>query len=314
MGVWGTGLYSGDFAMDLRTTVAALLRLPVDPERIVDIACETEPAANNPGDEEHTTFWLVLADQFAKRSVSCDRVRTKALSIIDADEDLASLTALGMKPADIRRRRRMLDELRARITASSAVSKPRKTLRAPQPLLMEVGDVLVYPTCRGKNINPYFPSKERDIQYTKNGPVPWQQDGWAAMVVIDCGRAFEFLSWYRPWTIAYSVIERPSLELLSGNDVLWRSGSPGTCSASHFKKMELDKIGSVPVDPEKLKRVFPEIKPGISAAVQDISIANSMNSAPSVLPYAIPQPGEPPKGRAKTFLGIAQILRLRDFA
>jgi len=135
MGVWGTGLYSGDFAMDLRTTVAALLRLPFDPERIVDIACETEPtAANDARDEEHTTFWLVLADQFAKRGVWCDRVRTKALSIIDSDEDLAALTALGMKPADIRRRRKMLDELRARITPSSAGSKPRKNLRAPQPL------------------------------------------------------------------------------------------------------------------------------------------------------------------------------------
>jgi hypothetical protein len=85
MGVWGTGLYSGDFAMDLRSTVGAVVRLPFDTDRLVDILCETEPAAaNDPGNEEHTTFWLVLADQFAKRgiaSVECARRRLELLTL-----------------------------------------------------------------------------------------------------------------------------------------------------------------------------------------------------------------------------------------
>src|SRR5215470_1917891 len=236
MGVWGIGLYSGDFAMDLRSTVAALLRLPFDPEKIVGIVCETEPsAANDAKNEEHTTFWLVLADQFAKRGVACDRVRTKALSIIDSGEDLATMATLGMKAMDLRRRQTKLDELRSRISAASTRARPRNTVRAPQPLLMEVGDVLVYPTCAGRCINPYFPSKEQDGR--------WTQDGWAAMVVIDCGRAFEYLAWYRSVKIAHSVVERPSVEWLRGDELLWRLGRPGTCSASHFRKMELEKIG-----------------------------------------------------------------------
>jgi hypothetical protein len=313
MGVWGTGLYSGDFAMDLRTTVAALLRLPFDPERIVDIACDTEPAAaNDPADEEHTTFWLVIADQFAKRGVSSDRVRNIALTILDSGRDAATLESLGMKPADIRRRRQMLDELRERINAAPSAVKSRKTLRAPQPLLMETGDILVYPTCRGKCINPYFPSKEQDIQYTKSGPSPWKQDGWAAMVVIDHGRAFDFLSWYRTMTIALASIDKPSLESLRRGDVMWRLALPGTCLASHFKKMKLEKVGTLAIDREKLKQLFPEIKPGVSAAVQDISIANYMAAVPSVPLSAIPKPGEPAKGRARTLLGIEQILQGSD--
>jgi hypothetical protein len=301
MGVWGIGLYSGDFARDLRNMVGALLRLPFDPERIVDIACETEPsAANDPKNEEHTTFWLVLADQFAKRGVLCDRVRTKALTLIDSGEDLATMATLGMKATDLRRRQTKLDELRSRIAAASTTARPRNTLRAPQPLLMEIGDVLVYPTCGGRCINPYFPSKEQDGR--------WTQDGWAAMVVIDSGRAFEYLSWYRTVNIAHAVVEQPSVDWLRADELLWRLGWPGTCSASHFRKMELEKIGAFAVDPEKLKKVFPIIKPGISAAVQDISIANSMNAAPNVRPFAIPKPGEPSKGRAPTMLGIKQIV------
>ena len=302
MGVWGTGLYSGDFAMDLRSTIAALLRLPFDPERIVAIACEVEPsAASDPKDEEHTTFWLVLADQFAKRGVSSDRVRTKALAILDSREDLTLMAKLGMNGTDLRRRETKLHELRSRIVTASSSGKPRNTLRSPQPLLMERGDVLVYPTCAGRCINPYFPSKEQDGR--------WTQDGWGAMTIIDCGRAFDFLAWYRATTIAYAVAERPTLDLLSGSEVLWRFGRPGTCSASHFRKMELQKIGRFAVDQEKLKNVFPILKPGISAAVQDISIANSMNAVPNVQSWAIPKPGEPSKGRAPTTLGIRQILQ-----
>src|SRR5215510_972185 len=298
MGVWGTGLYSGDFAMDLRSTVVAVVRLPFDAERLVDILCETEPtAANNPNDEEHTTFWLILADQFAKRGIASDRVREKALSIIDGAEDVAMLEKLGIKPADIRKRRRLLDELRSRIVAAT-VDKPRTVVKKPQPLLLEMGDVIVYPTCAGRCINPYFASKELDKQYTKQGPVPWAQDGWAAAVIIDCGRAFDFLSRYRPLTIAGARSEKPALDSLRG-DVVWRLELPGTCSPAHFKKMELEKIGSLPVDPEKVRNVFPDLRPGISAAVSDISIANRLNAA---------KPGESLQGRSRSIVGIEQIL------
>jgi len=89
MGVFGTGLYAGDFAMDLRSAIGAVLRLPFDPERLSEILCETEPgAARDPNDEDHTTFWLVTADQFAKRCIISVRVREQALSIIDSGADL----------------------------------------------------------------------------------------------------------------------------------------------------------------------------------------------------------------------------------
>ena len=44
MGTWGTGLYGGDFAADLRTTARAVLRLPLDADRLVQILAETEQA------------------------------------------------------------------------------------------------------------------------------------------------------------------------------------------------------------------------------------------------------------------------------
>jgi hypothetical protein len=57
MDFWGAGLYSGDFAADLRSTVAAVIRLPFETNRLVEILCEIVPdIANNPEDPEHTIF------------------------------------------------------------------------------------------------------------------------------------------------------------------------------------------------------------------------------------------------------------------
>jgi hypothetical protein len=125
MGVWGTRLYAGDFAMDLRSTIAAVARLPFETDRLLDILCETEPAAaKDPDNEDHTTFWLIAADLFAKRGIVSDRVRNKALDIIDANRDLTMLERLGMPPADLAKRAKVLKEVRARIIANTG-RRPR---------------------------------------------------------------------------------------------------------------------------------------------------------------------------------------------
>jgi hypothetical protein len=146
--------------MDLRSTIRAVSRLPFVPDQLVEILCDSEPgAAKDSTGEDYTTFWLVVADQFAKRGIVSDRVRNKALEIINHGLDLSALQKLGMSPSDLRKRKKMLDELHARLVAPP-VRKPRPVLKAPQPFLMAIGDVFVYPTCAGGCINPYFKSKE----------------------------------------------------------------------------------------------------------------------------------------------------------
>lgn len=310
MGVWSTSLYGGDFAMDLRSTVAAVVRLPFEPERLVEILTETEPsAANNPRDPGYTAFWLVVADQFAKRGIPCDRPRDTALRILAESLDESAMADLGMKAGDLLKRQRMLNQLKERLTViPPSPPKPRKVIRNPQPLLMSPGDILVYPTCYGKAINPCFSSKDKDWVYRERQRLRWTQTGWAAIAIVDCGRAFGFLAWYRALTVAESTAEKPSLNTLLLPEVLWRFQLPGTCSATHFKKLELEKLGVLPVDPEAVRRFFPQLRPGISAAVSNISIANSMNAAPSVPPHAIPEPGIQTPGRAPTIRGIRQLL------
>jgi hypothetical protein len=171
MGSWGSGLYASDMACDLRAMIGAVARLPFDDERLVDILCERERIANDPADEDHTIFWLVLADQFEKRGLASARVRERAIAIIDEGRDLAAHERRGLNGADLTKRTRMLGELRTRLVAAPRPQRPRTTLKAPQPYTLEVGTLYACPTLGSAAINPYRGRKRLDGPPWIPGPV-----------------------------------------------------------------------------------------------------------------------------------------------
>ena len=221
------------------------------------------------------------------RSIVNASVRDKALAIIDNGDDLAMHSRLGMNSAGLKKRGKMLAELRARIAAPPPPNaRERSVLKRPQPFLMDIGECFAYPTSGTDCINSYYPSKDK---------IPrWKHDGWGVAVVIDRGRAFDFLSWYTSLIVARPLAEKPNeAALLSiGPWVLRRQG---TCSPVHLKRLELERIAQIEIDPEKLARAFPGMKPGISAAISDISIANALGLLKQEPP--VPEiPGKPVRG------------------
>jgi hypothetical protein len=279
MGVWGTGLYSSDMAADMRATIKSVLRLPFDEDRIVDILCDGErTAANNPNDEDHTTFWLVLADQFEKRGVAHAPTREKAIAIIDRGDDLTMMESRGMKLADLRKRGAKLAELRARLAAAPRSSKPRATIKAPQPYVLEVGVLYACPVKRSSCLTPYL----RDNYYADT---PWIADGWRQFVILDRGRVFDYLAWYQPIVCKKPVQQKPQLSE-AGADLWWEIDTPKTCSQRYVDCMQIEAIGPLPVDTEKAKARFAKrSRPGIVflgwsahwGAINDITIADCMN-------------------------------------
>ena len=79
-----------------------------------------------------------------------------------------------------------------------------------------------------------------------------------------------------------------------------------------LKTMDLEKLGTVSLDKEKLRRLFPDMRPGTYQAINNISLANEMGVGPSTPEVLISKAGEPPNlGRGKphsAILGIEQIL------
>jgi len=270
MGVWGTGLYAGDFAMDLRGTIGGVLRLPLADADLLTAICSVEPeAANDSDNSDYTDFWLVVADQFAKRGIDLPEARAKAIAIIDSDADIAAKKALGLDEKSAAVRRKMLGQLRDRILQPPIQAKPRKTLSKPQPLVCETGDIYAYATSQGSPSNPYFENPEA-VDFLN-----WKMDGWGAMVVVECGHFLGYLAWYRALTPASGWNDVPSLEQVLQKQ-RWFINPPGTLRPLHAKRMRMTKVGQISIDPAKLDRAFPARTSPRSAAISDITIANRM--------------------------------------
>lgn len=278
MGAWGTGLYSSDMAADMRATIKSVLRLPFDEDRIVDVLRESEPGtADNPDNEDYTTFWLVIADQFEKRGVAHAPTRDKALAIIDRGDDLAMMERRGMKLADLRKRGAKLAELRARLASASRISKPRATMTEPEPYVLELGVLYACPV-RGCNpINPYLSKKH----YEEN---PWSPDGWRQFVILDRGRAFDYLAWYQPLVCKKPVKERPSVARAE-DDLWWQLEWPKTCPRGYSERLGIVPIGELPIDMDKARARFQRRRPGImflgwggkGSAIHEVTLGDTMH-------------------------------------
>jgi len=146
-------------------------------------------------------FGWFVADQFARRGIENKRAREIALKSSTRIATLAMLEKLGMSAQDLRKRKKVLDEVRERIIVPTVRAKPSEVMRKCTAAAMQTGDVLVYPTFGGRCRNPYFVDQDKDRMGTASRP--WQIDSWAAMVIVDSGRAFDFLAWYRPLTLAW---------------------------------------------------------------------------------------------------------------
>ena len=81
MGAWGAGLYANDDALDLRSSLAAVCRLPYDGDQLVELLSRLNPDSHDATCEGHSTFWLVIADQFHKRGIR-SVARERALACV----------------------------------------------------------------------------------------------------------------------------------------------------------------------------------------------------------------------------------------
>lgn len=265
MGTWGPGLYANDLARDLKPTVTAVANLPFDGPRLTEIVVESYPdPAGDREDEEHTTFWLVLADQLHRKGIEAPEVYARAIEIVASGEDLRMQERLDMSAADLKKRAKALEKLASDLREPLA-SKPRKTLKAPQPLLLAIGDVYVFPIDQyGACVNPYGATGNFD-------PIDW-----SAAIVVAAGHAFGYLAWYLPIVIhrRMHAETQPTLEELLDFEP-WRWEQPGTCSKTHFARMRLEKVGELAIDSERVKSSLPTTWNGRYEAVNDISIANA---------------------------------------
>jgi hypothetical protein len=237
MGAWGGGLYDSDYARDLKGMIQGIWRAPLsDEELLAEIGA---PASAGPDDVDALDHWLVLADQLERAGMPRQDVFHRAMTIVDAGEDLAALEALGSDKGVIAKRRKANAELVQRLR-NPRPAKQRRPLAKPQPLLFEEGDALTWPTDRGDCINPYV---HEDKLHLLGG---FQQDGWGFGIVSRVGHLYGVLAYHSVQALKWRRAERPTPELAG---YCPRSEHHyGTMTPLHFTRMGIERLGTVSAD------------------------------------------------------------------
>ena len=237
MGAWGGRLYDSDFALDLKGTIEGVLRAPLSDDEVLAEIWASH--GNGTGDADALDYWLVLADQFERRGLRRPDVFERALAIIDAGEDLTMLQSLKAEPKTIAERRRETAKLAERLR-DPRPAKPRRPLKKPQPLLLEAGEALTWPTDHGNSINPYVPEES----LWKLGG--FTQDGWGFGIITEAGHEFHVLAYYAVQVLKWRRAERPSPGLaVHCPRVPYHYG---TMTKLHLTRTRAERLGRAPVE------------------------------------------------------------------
>lgn len=145
MGAWGTAIFSDDAALDVRDSYIDLLGDGLSgPEATKKLLVEWATALEDP--DEAPVFWLALASTQSKYGRLEPYVLDRALRTIDDGSDLARWD-IGSK--DYKKRRVVLDRLRAQLTSSQPPARPvSKPFRDSNE--WHVGDLIGYQLLSGR--------------------------------------------------------------------------------------------------------------------------------------------------------------------
>jgi hypothetical protein len=244
MGTWGASLYDDDEAGDLKNAIAAVCKVPGDGDRLLSLLKEMY-GARDPASDEGSLFWLVVADQFERRGLRCAEATANALAIIRGGADLARASAHGADAAFIRKRTRVLEELSRRLSAPRPQRQSPKSQKAPE-LVLEPGEVYAFPTMRGNAWHPY--------RLASAGA--FTPDAWGAMVVLETGRAFEWLPWVALASLSVPPERKPTLEAALAARLIPHPETEGAGrfvpKRAHLRGLGAELVGRVRLDPVRV--------------------------------------------------------------
>jgi hypothetical protein len=281
LGAWGIGIYANDFALDLKSTVVSVLRLPLDVDGLIDLLAVAEPSLLDPQSEDHTGCWFVVADQLHKYGIVHPPTIKRVQQYVESGKDIEMMRLLGMSPVNLRKRKRTLDKLLVRISTPNPKPFRRRILTQPQAQVSARGEVLALPIMHKpqmewerspqiRTANPYFKSWEED------GFFP---DAYGAALVVQTGYSFNYLAWTRISMLDSVWPTIPTFDQCLAGQLTWCGY--GTFSQSHYKRMGATVVGRRVLTATASERLTPsqEINYRMSCGpdyvtTNDISICN----------------------------------------
>ena len=263
MGTWSPTLYGNDDAADLRNRLKILVRLPGDGEALFARLTGEFPALGDADDDSHSAFVLAAADQFHSLGIACPSLFTTAQALITSGRDLAVNRALEMSEGDLRKRAKILNDLKVKWSTPHPKPRPRAVLAKPEPLFAEEGTCFAYPIDRrGESINGYFSAKAIAQEFKPHA--------WGAMAVLWAGHTEGYFAAALVARLKLPHKPKPDLDTVKASQIDWSAirGTPklgyravglGTFARKHLSVMRMEPLGVLTLDRAKVAARFPEI-------------------------------------------------------
>jgi hypothetical protein len=253
MGSWGPGLYQDDDALDLKSTIALLSKLPVTGDRLVEILLAKRDDGAQLDKDGGPTFWLVVADQFERKGIESPLVFSKAIEAIESGADLRDLQTRDMGADDIRKRSKVLEELGARFR-SPRPPRPRPTGKKPPPMVVDLGQAFSFPTMNNRAMNPY---------HRNRAEAGFEPDGWGAMLILGVGRAYDWLPWCAYQSLSVPLDREPTLEDVRESRLLSvETAHLAVPRRSHLTRIEAKLLGRLNLNSRTVAERVPFLPQG----------------------------------------------------
>ncbi len=207
MGIWGMGLYENDTSLDVKDDFEKMFDSGHSLEEITNILIHNY--SDLVGDlEEEPLFWLALADTQCDFGFLSPAVKERALFWIDNESSFAELE--GLNEEQIKQRKKVLYDLRAKLLSERFVKKTRKKKRETTvSYKWEKGDIFAYrlesDLAKEKGLfGRYFLLCKIDEtpDYGKNSPVVYvkiTKDDSLPKNVEEYDELEYVQTWFSPW-------------------------------------------------------------------------------------------------------------------
>lgn len=266
MGTWGPGLYQNDTAADIRSDFKLWVGMPWTPARLVEeLAKEYQIPLDGTCDaDDHTAFWLVLADQFHAYGLDHGDVFRTARRVIEDGTDIRILRELEMSEADLRRRAKSLDALTAKWRDPPAKIRKIKPLKQ-EPLVLAEGDVVAYPAMN-------FCARQDPVLAHNPDTYRFEPDAMNVFVVLATEHVFHgmFARYFIAPLLLFGGDDPPALKdtmicfFICETHIAFRAFNPVGGWAEIRKKdlafIDAQKIGSVDLNHERIAEHFPDLE------------------------------------------------------
>jgi hypothetical protein len=129
MGTWSTALFGGDIACDVRENYVAYLKMGMTARKATKQIMEDYADEISDTEQDGPAVLLALAITQWKYGRLEPRIKAQALKVIKNGADVASF-----EPADQKRRRKVLEKVRAQLQSPQPAEKPVRIVKPAEPL------------------------------------------------------------------------------------------------------------------------------------------------------------------------------------